>query len=231
MRRTARGVPPARRTGQAEIERLVSFTDAVVAIAITLLVLGLKVPSGLTEEEFTAALSALGPQLFSFVLSFLVIGQFWLSHHRMFRHVSYYDDRLLVLNGAFLLAIVFLPFPTALVGQYMHYPLALVLYAVSISITGMLFSLLWVHIAYSAHLVSDDVDPRFRRFLLMGTLAVPGTFLASIPLAVAGPDHAAAAAWFLVPPVIRAVIRSRYHHERPDKRSAPRRSHQTHRAL
>lgn len=72
-----------RRSGRAEIDRLVSFTDAVVAILITLLVLGFDVPSGLTEDGLTEALRGLGLQLFSVVLSFAVIGGFWISHHHM----------------------------------------------------------------------------------------------------------------------------------------------------
>jgi uncharacterized membrane protein len=198
-----------RRSGRAELDRLVGFTDAVVAISITLLVLGLEVPSGLTNEGLMDALTALGPQFFSFLLSFAVIGGFWMSHHRMFRHVAAADDRLLALNGLFLLTIVLLPFPTAVLGEYMHHPAALVLYALGVGVAGLTFTLLWVHIAYSAALLDDHVDARLRRLLLLRFLSTPAVFLGSLPLALAGLPHLTAAVWVVMPMVIRAVLTRR----------------------
>ncbi len=201
---------PGRRTGEAEINRLAAFSDGVVAIAITLLVLGLDMPEGLDEQAFARELADLGPQLFSFVLSFVVIGRFWLSHHRVFRYVRFYDDRLLVINGLFLLAVVFLPFPTELLGDYEHYRLAYVLYAASIAVTGLTLALLWWHIAYGGQLLADDFEPHLRRVLLLRFLAVPLVFLLSIPLAVAGELRTTAAIWVFVPPVLRWVVNRRY---------------------
>lgn len=195
-----------RRPGRAEIERLVSFTDAVVAISITLLVLGFGVPSGLSEQGLIEALKGLGLQLFSSVLSFTVIGGFWISHHRMFRHVAYYDDRLLVLNGAFLLAIALLPFPTALLGEYTHHRVTMVLYAASVSLAGLMFTLLWVHIAYVGRLLDNQVDGRLRRSLLMGFLSIPVVFLGTLPLALSGYNHLTAAAWVVLPVTIRVAL-------------------------
>ena len=195
---------------RAEIDRLVGFTDAVVAISITLLVLDLEVPPGLTHQDLVGALSGLGPPLFSFLLSFAVIGGFWMSHHRMFRRVVHADDRLLLLNGLFLLTIVLLPVPTAVLGEYMHHPAAMVLYAVSVSLAGLAFTLLWVHIAYTGHLVDDDVDPRLRR-LLLRFVSIPAVFLASLPLALSGVPHVTAAMWVLLPPAIRAAVSWRMH--------------------
>ncbi|HXV93821.1 MAG TPA: TMEM175 family protein [Pseudonocardia sp.] len=186
----------------------------MIAIAITLLVLGLDVPSGLDEAGLAGALRDLGPQLFSFLLSFLVIGRFWISHHRLFRHVRYYDDRLLVLNGAFLSSVAFLPFPTSLLGEYMHHRSALVVYALSVAASGLAFSLLWAHAAYGGHLMAEDLDPRLRRSLLLRSLSVPVPFLASVPLAAAGLFYPAAAMWIVLPPVARSVLRWQYHRTR-----------------
>lgn len=208
-----------RRSGRAEIDRLVSFTDAVVAILITLLVLGFDVPSGLTEDSLTEALRGLGLQLFSVVLSFAVIGGFWISHHHMFRHVAYYDDRLLALNGVFLLTIALLPFPTALLGEYMHYPAAMILYAASVSLAGMMFTLLWVHIAYLGHLLDDQVDPGLRLVLLLRFLSIPVIFLGTIPLTLSGYHHLTAAAWVVLPLTMRIALSRRLHHH-PHAQSA-----------
>ncbi|MEV8377936.1 TMEM175 family protein [Kribbella sp. NPDC056861] len=102
-------------------DRLVLFTDAVVAIAVTLLILplvevvtesqseGLDARAVITEHE---------PQIYGFLLSFVVISRFWLIHHSIFEHVKAYNTRLIQLNMLWLLCIVVLPFPTEIVGTY-----------------------------------------------------------------------------------------------------------------
>lgn len=199
-----------RRASEMELNRVVAFTDAVVAIAITLLVLDLNVPAGLGQAALGDALTGLGPELFSYLLSFLVIGRFWITHHRVFRHVRYVDDRLLAYNGLFLLSIAFLPFPTGVLGEYMHHPAALVLYAASVGLAGLLLALLWVHIAYTGHLVDDGLDPRLRRYLLLRFLSIPAVFVTSMPLALAGQLRLTAAMWLVLPPVARGVLRRLY---------------------
>ncbi|WBQ08609.1 TMEM175 family protein [Kribbella sp. CA-293567] len=102
-------------------DRLVLFTDAVVAIAITLLILPLV--EVVTESrgeglDAQAVISEHLPQIYGFLLSFVVISRFWLTHHRMFEHVKAYNSRLVQLNMVWLLCIVVLPFPTEIVGTY-----------------------------------------------------------------------------------------------------------------
>ena len=198
------GEPQAPGGARNDIARLGGFSDAVLAIAITVLVLDLRVGSGLSEEDMLDALRGLGPELFGFALSFWVIGRFWLSHHRMFRHLNGYDDRLLVLNLMFLSSVVFLPFPTAVLGQYLHHRWALFLYAVSVAFAGALFTLLWVHIAYWARLVT--LEGYLRRSLLLRFASVPAVFLVSMPVILLGWLHAATAMWVLLPPAVRVLL-------------------------
>ncbi|GAA1692738.1 TMEM175 family protein [Kribbella yunnanensis] len=100
---------------------MVLFTDAVVAIALTLLILPLV---EVVTESRTEGLTALEvvtehkPEIYSFLLSFAVIANFWLGHHRVFEHVRAYTPRLIRLNLIWLLAIVILPFPTEIVGTF-----------------------------------------------------------------------------------------------------------------
>jgi uncharacterized membrane protein len=102
-------------------DRLVLFTDAVVAIAVTLLVLPLvdvvteSRTEGLTSVEVVTEHQV---QIWTFLLSFVVIVRFWLVHHRLFEHVRQYTTRLIQLNLAWLLLIVFLPFPTEIIGTF-----------------------------------------------------------------------------------------------------------------
>ncbi len=178
-----------------------------MAIAITLLVLELNVPDDLSASGLRHALRGQGHELLSIVLSFFMIGRLWISHHRLFQYVEYYDTSLLVINGVFLLSVALVPFPTEVLGTYPEFRTALILYAISISVAGLLFSLLWVHVAYIGLLVPDGFDRGLRRYLLLRFLAVPVVFLVSIPVAaVTNHLFAVVAMWVVLPPLVRYVV-------------------------
>lgn len=106
---------------QRDPDRLVLFTDAVVAIAVTLLILPLVdvvTESKAAGDDAVHVITDHQAQIYSFLLSFVVIARFWLAHHRVFEHVRAYNTRLIQLNMLWLLTIVVLPFPTEIVGAY-----------------------------------------------------------------------------------------------------------------
>lgn len=112
-------------------ERLVFFTDAVVAIALTLLVLPLTdlVPELVAEHRpAVEAVTHNWSKIVSFLLSFLVIGRFWSVHHRIFEHVRAYSTALVRVNFCWLLTIALLPFPTELIGAYQSERFTVVFY-------------------------------------------------------------------------------------------------------
>ena len=95
------------------------FSDGVFTVALTLLVVDLSVPdlaSGFSEADLQRALEAQFPNVLAFLLTFWVVAAYWLTHHRHFRLIHRYDGRLLLLNLVFLMTIVFIPWPTAVVG-------------------------------------------------------------------------------------------------------------------
>ena len=114
--------------------RLEAFCDAVFAIALTLLIIDIKVPAseGIgTTHDLWRALGHIGPPIFAFVLSFAVIFITWVNHHRFVRLVNKSSGSFIYANGLLLLTVVFLPFPTALVGEYLatdHAAPAVVIY-------------------------------------------------------------------------------------------------------
>jgi TMEM175 potassium channel family protein len=114
--------------------RLETFCDGVFAIALTLLVIDIKVPAseGIgTTRELWLALRHLGPSIFAFVLSFAIILITWVNHHRFLRLVNRSSALFVYANGFLLLTVVFMPFPTALVGEYLltdHAAPAVVIY-------------------------------------------------------------------------------------------------------
>ncbi|MGH3042513.1 MAG: TMEM175 family protein [Gaiellaceae bacterium] len=122
--------------GSAEFARVIGFSDAIFAIAMTLLVLqigvsGVPAGGGSAREMVDALLDAM-PEITSFAVSFYVIGRYWLAHHWFFSRIERLDRRLLPQNLAYLGFIAFLPFPTALIGEYEGNPIAFVVFALSI---------------------------------------------------------------------------------------------------
>ncbi len=105
-----------------ELDRMLFFSDAIFAIAMTLLVLEIpvpEVPRADAAAQLPNRVMELGPKFFSYVLSFIAMGTYWIAHHGTFRYIANYDRGLLWLNLLLLLSISFVPFPAALVGEYM----------------------------------------------------------------------------------------------------------------
>src|ERR1041385_9184169 len=102
----------------SETARLEAFSDGVYAIAITLLVLDLKVPM-VQDGKLASALLHQWPMYFAFLISFAFIGIMWVNHHRLFNHIRRCDNRLLFLNLLLLLGVTVVPFPTALLAAHL----------------------------------------------------------------------------------------------------------------
>ncbi len=181
-----------------DLNRLVFFSDAVMAIAITLLVIDLRLPELppiTTDAELRAAIVDLAPRLFSFFLSFTVIGMWWTTHHRLFGSVARLDYRLLVLDLAFLGAIAFLPFPTSILGRT-PLPTAVALYAATNAVIGYLMVGMRVS-ADRLGLLDPAVPVDQFRTRTQRSLIAPTVFAATVPLALVA-SIAAAWAWNLI---------------------------------
>ncbi len=179
-------------TDRFDPHRVAAFSDGVMAIAITLLILDLRLPSTIarTDAALQAQLRALEAPFVAFVLSFAVIAVWWNSHHRLFAVLVRGDRRILALNMAFLAAVVFLPFPTSVLGRYTTLPTALVLYAGTNVVIGSAALLMWWH-AERAGLLAGDLDPAELRRLMGYAATAPLVFLISIPIALVDPSLAA----------------------------------------
>src|SRR5213080_2449475 len=114
----SRSLPEARPERDSALERLIFFSDAIFAIAITLLALDIRLPSlspNVTDADLFNQLLALGQKYYSFSISFLAIGLYWLGHHRMFQYIVRYDAILLLFNFLLLMCIAFIPFPSSVI--------------------------------------------------------------------------------------------------------------------
>ncbi len=126
--------------------RLEAFSDGVLAIVITLLVLEIKVPPLLSPASSGEALDSLvrlGPKFLGYILSFLFIAVFWINHHRFFQLIAQVESGLLWLNMLLLLAMSFIPFPTGFIGEYPWNGTALALFAVALMVAAISFHLMW----------------------------------------------------------------------------------------
>lgn len=168
-----------------QLERIILFTDAVFAIAITLLIIEIKVPhieGEFAPEKLSTALFHQLPQWIGFLVSFSVIGQYWIAHHRIFGYVHNYDKGLLFINLFFLMSIVVMPYTTALYSDYFTQDLPFFIYCINITLTGALQTALWLRISNRKRHLSYFVPQRQQRYILWRGIVVPLIFLASAAL-------------------------------------------------
>jgi uncharacterized membrane protein len=146
-----------------ETGRLEGFSDGVFAVAITLLVLGLQPPAQpiLDEGKLLSWLGSQFPHYLAFVTSFATIGVMWLNHHRMFNYIKRVDTTSMSLNLLLLLSIVFIPFPTALVAEYLTMPdhhTAAALFNGSYLFMAICFNVLFRYAAHENRLLGQEID-------------------------------------------------------------------------
>jgi uncharacterized membrane protein len=185
--------PPdaGRRDPVPGLERLVFFSDAVFAIAITLLALDLRLPDvpGLTNESFLRLLEDLGVRYFAFFISFAVIGRYWWAHHTMFRLIATADSGLAFLDLVFLFFIVQVPLLSSILGQHGDLALPTIVYAVGTAAIGLAAASMWIYAARRGLLVAG-VPAATVTAVTIRMLAVPALFLLSIPIALFSPTLA-----------------------------------------
>ena len=203
QQRARAALNPLSNAGNLDYDRVLFFSDAVMAIAITLLVVDLRVPD--TVPSATHQLGADKHKILSFGISFVVIGLFWLGHHHLFRYITALDRRLMLLNLLFLGTIAFLPYPTALLSATQgEQPASTAFYAACVAATGLVELVIWLYAVRADGLVPASVSPARRRYETTLLLPVPVVFALSIPVAFAAPV-AALFSWLLLVPIGRVL--------------------------
>jgi uncharacterized membrane protein len=177
---------------RADLGRIVAFTDGVMAVAITLLVLNIDVPN-VANDELGQALVDLVPSLGAYVLSFALIGRYWVVHHGFFETLIRFDGRLMALNLVFLALIALMPFATDLMDRYNEQSLAAAVFGATIGLAALVNWLMHEH-TVRAGLVSADLVDEGSVFASPTALGFAVVFLASVPLAFISP-HIAQALW------------------------------------
>ena len=177
-----------------QLERLILFSDAVFAIAITLLVIEIKIPEiheDVTDKALVHSLGHLFPKFLGFLISFMLIGLYWTIHHRMFGFVTGYDKKLLVLNLVFLFFIALMPFSTGFYSEYAgpelfrkQLKIPMTFYVLNFCGVGFTNYFMWRHVTNPKNkLAEPPIDPLDAKLSKLRSLVVPIIFLLMLPIA------------------------------------------------
>jgi uncharacterized membrane protein len=199
------------KNSELQFERIVFFSDAVFAIAITLLIIEIKVPHldhSAPDREFWLALVKLIPNFFGYFFSFFVIGAYWVGHHRIYGHIVRWDYGLIWRNILFLMAIGFMPFSTAFFTEV--FPprfVPLTLYAATFSAAGLLELWQWRY-AVKKGLIDEELNPTLVSYFSWRIMSLPTVGIVAILIGLISPILSGFA--FFMMPVAQTIINTRF---------------------
>ena len=183
-------------TNEKETTRVEAFSDGVFAIAITLLVLEIKVPKidiHMTNSQLFTSLLNLWPSYFAFLLSFAAVLIMWINHHGFFKYLKTINSKFLYANGFLLLMVTFIPFPTAVLAEHINSPAANVsaaFYCGAMVLVSVAYNVLWFTTAYKRALVKDEISDaliiKIRNAYWVGFFVYLSSFIVSFFYAIAG---------------------------------------------
>jgi len=156
--------------------RVEAFSDAVIAIIMTLLVIEIKVPKLYEPDvpgQLAMAMAHALPLVGAYAMSFVVLLVFWVSHHQLLHSMQKVDRPFLWLNGLFLMVLAFVPVPTALVGEYPQAPGGSVLYGSVMALAGLCFFAIRVYATHHAQLLHESIPADVSRKALRKGLLSP----------------------------------------------------------
>ena len=191
------------RIGETPTSRIEAFSDGVFAIIITLLVLEIHVPQ-VQGKDVSAALAhsllAMGPKFLTYILSFVIVCIWWVAHHQLFHILKRSDRGLLWLNSLFLLWLAFIPFPTALMGDFPGERIAVMGYGTITTLAGASFTFMRYYAFYLAKLVDESIDRSLLRSAMLKSALNP--VLHSIAVLLAFVDTRLSIALYIILPLM-----------------------------
>lgn len=168
-----------RAKGSADNLRLNAMSDGVFAIVMTLMALEVKVPK-VADGELAHALVESWPEIATMLLSFVLLGIYWVGHNNVFQHVLKHDRVMLWLNILFLLAVTLVPYGTGMLIHHGGTQTAHAIYAGVLALGGVLLDLIWWYATYNKHLMCDAVTPELIRAFHFRILTGPLLYVAAI---------------------------------------------------
>lgn len=169
---------------QIKVEYLISFSDALFAFSITLMALSIELPNlqnNILEPQLTKLIGQeLIPNIIHYLISFLVVGMYWIGYHRIFEYIKRTNLTLTWLNLVFLLFISLVAYFTGLLSTYSTYRIVVISFASVLASTGFISILMWWYATNNRRLVDENLDRNLVRYYLIRGLVPPLTFLLSI---------------------------------------------------
>ncbi|MFI5187827.1 MAG: TMEM175 family protein [Chitinophagales bacterium] len=198
---------PAGKAG-FQLERLAFFSDAVFAIAITLLAIDIKIPEleKPSEINLVHALTDTIPKFIGFLISFFLIGLYWTVHHRLLGFVINYNRKLLWLNLFFLFTIVIMPFNTAFYSEYITKRMItpIVFYSCNIILLGLSNLLIWRYVGNPKNHLSEGLTQRAAKYFALTAIAFPVIFTITAFVYLIAPKVAIFIPWTVI--IIRRLF-------------------------
>jgi uncharacterized membrane protein len=187
--------------------RIETLTDGVFAIVMTLLVLEIAVPQ-LTHSEATAGellrqLLELWPVILSYAISFIILGFFWISHHDQFYYIKRANRVFVWITIFYLMFVAFIPFSTALLGEYTAQQISVVIYGINFAIAGFWARVQWWYATRDHRLIDPDLDPNFIK--IMSRRGTIGIVIYLIAAALSFVSITASLVMFIVIPIYYLV--------------------------
>ena len=191
-----------------KLDRLNALSDGVVAIVLTLLVLGIEVPKdhNFSREGLLAYLLKVEYQVTVYAVSFVLIGTYWVIQNVMFHYFRQGTRPLTWLNLLFLFILTLLPFTTQLIGTYRYQPLVIVVYGIVNVACSLSLAVIWVYANYRVPVVWPRIDPAIARSMTRRILM--GAGLSVLATGVSFLNVRLAHAFFLAMPLLYVSQRS-----------------------
>lgn len=165
-------------------DRIVMLSDGVFAIAMTLLILDIRLPEGLVHATFQDALAGLLPKFISYIISFSMISTYWSVHRRIMSYLKRLDASFIRLNLLLLFFVTALPIPTTFAIQHQSYDdpfkLSTIIYTLSLALTGLTLAALWMNATWKHRLVDPHLEQDAITYFLLRSLISPVIFLLSL---------------------------------------------------
>ena len=195
--------------------RIEAFSDGVFAIVVTIMVFEIKIPH-VPVSELNRAVLAVIPKILAYVLSFIIIGVYWVSHHNMLHFIEKVDRSALWLNNLVLLTVALIPFPTSLLGDYPGATLPILVYSITLSSVNFAGTLLWAYSSFKNRLTVRDLNPKFSRKVIILHSSpiifyISAVFLSNINVLWSYIIYFLVPLFFILPnPILKRILKNPY---------------------
>jgi uncharacterized membrane protein len=185
------------------LNRLEALSDGVFAVAITLLVFDIKIPELAENQSLAEALIGLWPNILTYILSFAIVGIFWMVHHMMFKFLTRTDRYFSILNIIFLMCISTVPFAAALLSKYFNDVVAVMVYGLIFFFCSLAFLAMWRYASYHRRFVREDMSDRLITIASIATFSAPIIYGFAVLVSLINPAYGLMI--YLVAPIIYLV--------------------------